>query len=228
MVFHFDSASKMSVTSASLHNTSPIQITSRSQTVFINCLSSPTLCKTVSFDIRSFQLIFPYSVVSTASSLYLYISSVRHHVSHHMHITVHSMNTLIFPPFQIFAEGVCQKFLFFLQECTFSRCYSWFYLGLASVTFCNNAAYLPALLYLSRVNNNRLSIITERSEVRVPTAQLHVQPQASCSHTCASVHQAVQIGTGTSWELNRHSTRHISISPVSVDLQVRLVSGWGL
>jgi len=31
------------------------------------------------------------------------------------------------------------------------------------------------------------------------------------------------IGTGTSWELNRHSTRHTG--PVSVDLQLRLVSG---
>jgi len=44
-------------------------------------------------------------------------------------------------------------------------------------------------------------------------------------HTRASVHHAVnwyrcKLGTG-----NRHSTRHTS--PVSVDLQLRLVSGWG-
>jgi len=32
---------------------------------------------------------------------------------------------------------------------------------------------------------------TERSQVRVKAALLHVQPWASCSHTCASVHQAV-------------------------------------
>jgi len=33
-------------------------------------------------------------------------------------------------------------------------------------------------------------------------------------------------GTDTSWELNRYSTRHTS--PVSADLQLRLLSGWGL
>jgi len=35
-----------------------------------------------------------------------------------------------------------------------------------------------------------------------------------------------QIGTGASWELKQASTRHTS--PVSVDLQLRLVSGWEL
>jgi len=52
--------------------------------------------------------------------------------------------------------------------------------------------------------------------------EIHVQLWASCSHTCASVHQAVKIGTGASWELNRHSTQHTS--PVSMDYRF----GWFL
>jgi len=46
----------------------------------------------------------------------------------------------------------------------------------------------------------------------VLVALLHVVTLASCScsHTCASVHQTVQIGPCVSWELNRHCTWHTS------------------
>ena len=75
----------------------------RSIIVFIICPSSPTLCKTVSFDIYSFQLIFPHFLhihISIASRLCI-SSCIRHHVSDAYKSTLH-MNTLIIL-FQIFA-----------------------------------------------------------------------------------------------------------------------------
>jgi len=50
---------------------------------------------------------------------------------------------------------------------------------------------------------------------RVPAAPLHVTTLLF-THMCF----CSPIGTGASWELNRHSTRHTS--PVSADLQLRL------
>ena len=59
------------------------------------------------------------------------------------------------------------------------------------------------------------------------------RPRRCCTTTLGKLftphclcHQSVQFGTSESWEVNRHTTW--CTSPVTVILQIYLVSGWGL
>ena len=64
---------------------------------------------------------------------------------------------------------------------------------------------------------------SERSQVRVPAAPIHVISLGRFfTHMCLCSPSSINWQpSGASWKLNRHSTRHTSA--VSVDLQLRLV-----
>ena len=70
------------------------------------------------------------------------------------------------------------------------------------------------------------ALATIWSQVRVPRPLRFSYDPGQVVHTHVPLfdHQAVCIDTGANWELSRHSMQHTS--PMSVDLQLRLVSSW--
>jgi len=61
-----------------------------------------------------------------------------------------------------------------------------------------------------------VGLATEKSQVRVPAAPLHVTTLGKLfTHMCRCSSNSINC-TGISWELKRHSTRHTS--PVTADL----------